>query len=210
MPLVQITEPALEPVSLEEAKNHLRVDADLTSDDALIVMLIGAARRYAEMYCNRSFITRKWRLVLDSFPGAVAMGVPFGITYSLPGNVIQLERGPVQSVDSIIYTAMDRSFNAMSPSDWVTDTSGGLARVMPRFGAIWPIPLPEIGAIQVNYTAGYGANASDVPAGIRHWILLRVNTLYENREEVAILPRGKADPLPFIDSLLDPYRVVLA
>ena len=54
---------------------------------------------------------------------------------------------------------------------------------------------------------GYGDNATDVPAGLRHWLLMRVGTLYENREEVAILGRGKVEALPFIDGLLDPYRL---
>lgn len=211
MPLVQTVPPAIEPVTLAEAKNHLRVDSDITQDDVLIAMLIGAARRYAEVYCGRSFITQQWRLVLDSFPGPSLYGVPFGVPFSLPGHAILLERGPVQSVNSIVYTAMDGYGEAlMSNDDWVADLSGGLARITPRFGKIWPIPLPQIGAVKVAYTAGYGSSPSDVPEGIRHWILLRLNTLYENREEVAILPRGKVDPLPFIDGLLDPYRVVLA
>lgn len=210
MPLVQTSAPATEPVTLAEAKNHLRVDADLTQDDALITLLIGAARRYAEMYCNRSFITQQWRLVLDSFPGPSMYGVPFGVTYSLPGHAVLLERGNVQSVDSVVYTAMDGTEATMPATDWVADLSGGLARLTPKFGKIWPIPLPQIGAVKVNYTAGYGSSATDVPEGIRQWILLRLNTLYENREEVAILQRGKVDPLPFVDGLLDPYRVVVA
>jgi hypothetical protein len=74
---------------------------------------------------------------------------------------------------------------------------------------VWPIPLPQIGAVQINYTAGYGTTAASVPEGIRHWMLMRISTLYENREEVAILGRGKVDPLPFVDGLLDPYRVPL-
>jgi hypothetical protein len=48
-----------------------------------------------------------------------------------------------------------------------------------------------------------------VPEGLRNWILLRTGSLYENREEVAILNRGKVEELPFVDGLLDPYRVSL-
>lgn len=206
MPLLQTQAPSTEPVTLAEAKNHLRVDYD--DDDLLIAMLIGAARRYAETYTARSFITQKWRLVLDSFPGPSLIGVPYGVPYSLPAHAILLERGIVQSIDSITYTAMDGTTQTMPSANYVADLSGALARITPVFGQIWPIPLPQIGSVRVDYTAGYGV-ASEVPEGIKQWILMRINTLYENREEVAILSRGKVDPLPFVDCLLDPYRVVL-
>ena len=210
MPLIQTTAPGTEPVTLAEAKLHLRVDADLTADDTLITLLIGAARRYAEMYCNRSLITQRWRLVIDSFPGPSMIGVPFGIPYTLPGHAILLERGRVQSVDGITYTAMDGNEATIPITDWVAETASPIARVTPRFGKIWPIPLPQIGAVKVDFTAGYGDTSAAIPEGIKHWILLRTGTLYENREEVAVINKGKVEPLPFIDGLLDPYRVVMA
>jgi len=209
MPLQQLVAPSVEPVTLAEAKNHLRVDADLTADDALITMLIAAARAYAETYTGRSFITQQWRLVLDSFPGPSLLGVPFGVPYTLPGHAILLERAPVASVDGITYLAMEGSTQTLAPSQYVADLTGPIPRITPIFGAIWPIPLPQIGAVRVDFTAGFGATPADVPEGICQWILMRVSTLYGNREEVAILGRGKVDPLPYVDSLLDPYRIVM-
>jgi hypothetical protein len=38
---------------------------------------------------------------------------------------------------------------------------------------------------------------------------LRVGSLYGHREEVAMLSRGRIDPLSFVDGLLDGYRVSL-
>ena len=82
------------------------------------------------------------------------------------------------------------------------------ARIMPVFGQVWPPSLPQIGAVSVTFDAGYGA-ASEVPEGIKSWIKLRVGSLYTHREEMAVLSRGRIDPLPFVAGLLDPYRVVL-
>jgi hypothetical protein len=76
------------------------------------------------------------------------------------------------------------------------------------FGQIWPIALPQIGAVSVIFDAGYG-DASAVPEGIKTWIKLRLGSLYVHREEVASMTRGRIDPLPFIDGLLDPYKVPL-
>lgn len=67
--------------------------------------------------------------------------------------------------------------------------------------------LTDLSGNAVTFTDdGSGRNfIGVVPDGIRSWMLLRVGSLYENREEVAILNRGKVELLPFVDGLLDPY-----
>ena len=214
---IQTSGPALEPISRAEAKNFLRVDSDLTADDLLIDLLISSARMEAESLTGRSFISQTYKVVLDSFPNWCEMAVSYNAPYNLPANAIQIERGPVISVDSIAYTAMDRSTQTMPATDYTItglsalgDLRPPLARITPVFGKIWPIPLPQIGAVTVNYTAGYGATAASVPAGIKSWILMRIKSRYDMRGEVAIAGRGKIEPLPWVDHLLDPYRAVLA
>lgn len=215
MPLVQVTAPSVEPVSLEDARAFLKLDSDQTEDDALIGVLISAARQYAETVCDCAFVSRDWRLTLDAFPGPSLMGVPYGVAYTLPGHAIYLEKcpnpatGPVAvSVASITYTAMDRSTQTMPAENYKVDLSGPIPRITPIFGQIWPIQLPEIGSVQVTYTAGYGATAAAVPAGIKHWMLMRIKSLYDNRGEIAQVERGRLEPLPWVDCLLDPYKVV--
>lgn len=202
-----VTPPTAEPVALADAKAHLRVDAAVTEDDALITLMIAAVRQYAEQLTACSLLTQQWRLVLDAFPGPSLMGVPAGVPFSLPGHAILLEKGPVQSIDAIIYTAMDGNDQTLAPQTYVADLSGTLVRITPRFGQIWPITLPQIGSVQVFFTAGYGS-AADVPAGLVQWIKLRLGTLYDNREDVVTGKNVKVDPLPFVDRLLDPYRIV--
>jgi len=205
MPLQLVTPPAAEPVSLAEAKLHLRVD--FPDEDALIASLIAAARQAAETITGRQLVTARWKLVLDSFPGPSLMGVPAGLSFSLPGHAILLPKCPVQSVAAIEYLDMASVVQIMPPAEYTVDAACEPARVTPVFGRIWPIALPQIGAVTVTFDAGYGTAAS-VPEGIKSWIKLRVGSLYAHREEVAVLSRGKIEPLPFIDGLLDPYKVV--
>ena len=204
MPLQLVTPPAEEPVSLIDAKLHLRVDFD--EDDTLIASLISAARQAAETLTGRQFTTARWKMVLDSFPGPSLMGVPAGQSFSLPGHAILLFKTPVQSVVSINYLDMGSALQVMPASTYTVDAACEPARVTPVFGQIWPICLPQIGAVSVIFDAGYGT-AAEVPQGIKSWIKLRVGSLYAHREEVAVLSRGRVEALPFIDGLLDPYKV---
>jgi uncharacterized phiE125 gp8 family phage protein len=206
MPLQLINPPAEEPVSLAEAKLHVRVD--ITDDDALISALITAARQAAESLTGRQIVTARWKLVLDSFPGPSLMGVPVGQSFSLPGHAILLPKCPVQSVVAIQYLDMASTLQTMPPTDYVVDAACEPARITPVFGKIWPISLPQIGAVWVIFDAGYGPAAS-APEGLKSWIKLRVDSLYSHRGETAVI-KGKLERLPFIDGLLDPYRVVLA
>ncbi len=204
MSIQLVTPPAEEPVTLIEAKLHLRVDFD--DDDTLIASLITTARQAAETLTGRQLITARWKQVLDCFPGPSLMGVPAGQAFTLPGHAILLAKAPVQSVISINYLDMGSVSQTMPVSNYTVDSACEPARITPVFGQIWPICLPQIGAVSVTFDAGY-ETAAQVPEGIKSWIKLRVGSLYAHREEVAALSRGRIDSLPFIDGLLDPYKV---
>jgi uncharacterized phiE125 gp8 family phage protein len=192
---------------LAEAKLHLRVD--FSDEDTLIAALISAARQAAETITGRQIVTARWKLVLDAFPGPSLMGVPAGRPFTLPGHAILIPKAPVQSIVSIDYLDMGSVQRTMPSANYVADLACEPARITPVFGQIWPITLPQIGAVSVTFDAGWG-NAASVPEGIKRWILLRVGSLYQNREEVAAMARGTIQSLPFIDGLLDPYRMVMA
>jgi uncharacterized phiE125 gp8 family phage protein len=185
--LVQTSPPAIEPVTLAEARLFCRVDG--TGEDALLSSLIAAARQDAETQLQRSLITQGWRLVLDAFPAGA----------------IELERGTVLSVTSITYADMSGATQTMAPADYATDLSGCPGRITPAYGKTWPAALPQIAAVNMDYTAGFGAAAADVPEGIKRWIKMRVATIYAHREEVGATG---STPHFFVAGLLDPWRVV--
>jgi uncharacterized phiE125 gp8 family phage protein len=205
--------PALEPISCADVHAHRRLDADDTSQDTLIDLMISKAREFAEHYTGRLFVTQKWRATLDAFPGVIVPPTPFAAVAAWlptpqPSPEIPLGRGPLLSVDAVSYVDTNGVAQTLvANTDYLVDPSGIEPRIAPAYGAAWPATRAQIAAATIDCTFGYGPNASDVPAGIRHWLLVRVGTMFENREEVAILNRGKVEALPFIDGLLDPYKV---
>ncbi len=221
MPSVLVTAPIEEPVSLAEAKLHLRVD--YSNDDLLIAALITAARQHAENDTRRALVTQTWRQVLDQFP---APGVNIGSANwygpqwgNSPGPLttlradgrtgfeIYLDHSPVVSVDSLQYIDQDGVTQTLASSAYKLDSVTAPARLVPAYGTTWPSTRNEINAVSVTYTCGFGAAAA-VPETIKRWMLLRIGALYENREEVATGRGITLTPMPFVDSLLTPYRVL--
>jgi hypothetical protein len=195
-------------VTLAQVKQHRRLDSDDTSQDSTISILITAARRYAEAYTGQSLITQKWRATMDRFPGVMLPATPFAAVAAWlptpqPSNEIQLLHGPIQTVDLITYLDTNAVSQTLAGSKWKLDASGIFPRIAPTYGNAWPDTLEQIGSVTVDFTAGYGLTADLVPVEIVHWMLVRIGTLFENREEVAILSRGKIEPLPWVDGLLD-------
>lgn len=188
--LTQLSPPAAEPLTLADAKLHLRVDADITEDDGLIAALIVTARQQAEHRTGRALVTQQWRLGLDRFAD----------------DSLELPLPKLQSVQSVTYLDADGVRQTLAGAEYDVVTDELVGRLLPAFGKTWPDCRIRTGSVQVSYTCGYGA-ASDVPQSIKAWMLLAIGAWYENREAltsgkpVAELPRS------FWDGLLDPFYV---
>lgn len=200
MPLELVTPPATEPVTLSDAKLHLKVDT--TDDDALITSLITAARARAEWHTGRAFITQSWTLWLDAWPGASADdNLPPALS-ATPPVPIAIPLPPLQSVGSITTYAMDDSTSVMSTSQYQVDTASNPARVALKIGVTPPVNLRAMNAIAIAFTAGYGSAASDVPDAIKRAILMIVADLYANRGDAAVETSAAAL------ATLAPYRIL--
>lgn len=170
MILKRTSAPAVEPVSLAEAKEHLRVD--ISDDDDLIEGYITAAREYMEGATRRAFITQTWRLSLDAWPQS---------------DEIQIPKPPLQSICSIVYYDADGISTTWDAANYIVDTDSEPGRVALAYGQFWPgVTLRPINAIQITYTAGYGDAASDVPQWVKQAIKLLIGHWYENRETVIV------------------------
>jgi Phage gp6-like head-tail connector protein len=200
-----VSGPAAEPVSLQDAKLHLRVE--VTDDDALISRLIKAARQQAETRLNRALVNQTWELVLDSWPLASPLnwGRPFGVIQSLnmpaiPASEIRITNPDLASVTSISYLDPAGTTQVLDPATYVV-LAGTPGRIFPATGRTWPAVRTLPGAITVRYVAGWGPDATTVPECVQTWILMHVGAWYESREA---LSAGGLTPLPGLDGLLAP------
>lgn len=177
------TPPTSEPLTLEEAKLHLRVTDD--SEDDAINRLIVVARIEAETYTNRQLMPATWDLYLDRWPGGL--------------EPIELSRCPVTAVSSITYTDGSGDTQTWDSANYIQDLFSEPARITLAYNAVWPEARYVSKSIRVRYTAGY-ASAAAVPASIKHAMLLILSTLYKEREDGEALKQRSRD-------LLDQYRL---
>lgn len=191
MALILVTGPTAEPVTLAEAKLHLRVDID--DDDDLIEALVAAAREYVERLCRPqlALISQTWKLVLDA----------------TPGDTITLRPYPLQSVSSIKTTSDAGVEATYSASGYQVDTVSEPGRLRLKSGYSWPsTTLQALNGFEVTFVAGFGDDPSDVPQQIRQAVLLLIGHWYENRE-VQIVTGAVPASLAFtVMALLAPWR----
>lgn len=190
---VVVTAPTVEPVGVDEVRDHARIS--IHDDDPLIALHIKAAREYVTESIQRALINTTYRLRMDSWCDK---------RYA-DGEVIRLPMGPVSSVSSVQYVDPAGTTTTLSASGYVVDTDSRIARLYPGYCLVWPPIRVQRQAVTVTYVAGYGATSASVPECIRRAICLLASHWYENREPVSI--GNIVNPIPYqIESLLSLER----
>jgi uncharacterized phiE125 gp8 family phage protein len=166
-----VTPPESEPLTIAEAKHHLRIADGVNHDDHYVGSLIIAAREYVESYTNRQLLTATWDLTLDRFPHGVGP--------------IYLPRAPLQSVVSVTYRDAAGVETVMEAANYEVNNAVEPGRIgLPWASGHWPIWSGSAASVVVvRFVAGYGS-AGDVPKTLRQAMLLLVGHWFINREEV--------------------------
>lgn len=168
MALELITPPAVEPVTLTEAKKQCRVELDFIDEDDFISSLITSAREYCEGFSNRAYLTQTWGLWLDNLPVGACIRIP------LP---------PLQSVTSIKYYDTANVEAIMAVADYFVDDKSEPGRVSLAYGKSWPsTTLRPVNGIFIEFVAGYGNAPTAVPKKVKQAMLLLIGYWYEHRE----------------------------
>jgi uncharacterized phiE125 gp8 family phage protein len=172
---IVITAPTTEPVSTEEARQHLRIDQldDPTQDalqEAELGRMISAARFYLEQSTGRTFHEQTLEWVMDRWP----------VDY------VDLPRAtPLLAVSSLKWKDTAGTETTVDPSFYIADTDSTPGRLVRAYGVSWPsTTLFPSNPIRIRYRAGI-ATASpvvDVGAEIKMPMLLMLAGMWENRE----------------------------
>ena len=181
MDVVDITLPAIEPVSLSRAKLFLRVEHD--AEDELIMDMIRSARMRVETYVGASLIERQKRLTLDKL-----------------GGEIKINHHPVQNVQAVRFVWLDGQEQTLSPQQYSVNLRRNPARLSIEREVLRLFTRDVPCHLEIDIIAGYGASDTDVPTPLVQAILILLAQAYE-RDNLS------SNELPMmVQALLMPYR----
>lgn len=153
------------PVTLEEAKDHLRVTD--SNSDADITRKLRSATDYCQRAIsgNKQFMGATFDLIMEAFPFSDAP--------------IELPMPPLKSVTSVGFINSTGGSTTMPSTDFITTTPTDYpGRITPAFNATWPSPRQQANAVTIRFVAGYDT-AEDVPDSVKQAVLLKLEQFYD-------------------------------
>lgn len=194
------TGPAAEPLTAEEVKTFLRISSSSTDHDALIELLITAAREWAESGTGRLCLSQTIKQYWDTWP------TQYGPNHQALGWCLGL--APVSSVTSIQYLDEDGATQTWATTNYTADTKSKPARIVPTDDVTYPDLDDAPNAVIVTYVAGH-ATPADVPAKVKGAMLQKIAFWYENPEDIPTGGVGNGYKIRSADALIFPERLHL-
>ena len=173
-----ISGPEAPAVSLADLKQHVEA-REFTDDDALLTVYGAAATGLFDAagqgYLGRALITQRWQLTLPMFPacGCIVLPVPV-----------------VQQVHTVTYYDGDNAEQSLATEAYSLIINGEFAEMRLVDGTSWPATYKRPDAVAVQYDAGYGDAASDIPEALRVAISITAAGFYEDRASADEIPKG--------------------
>lgn len=136
------TQPLTEPITLDEVKAHLRITS--SSDDAMILRNITAAREYAEKITRRSLVYKGYVCHFDRFPA--------------PGQPMRLPAPPLVTLTSISYLDTALDLQVWDSDEYFVASHQEPALVVPKPGNVFPVAANVPDSVEVHLLSGYSAD----------------------------------------------------
>jgi len=200
------TQPATEPLTEAEIRAYIR--AEDVADQAIILMMGKAARKFCEEFTNRGLITQTLNLFLDAnrdVDSPLWEGMRTGPFLNYYKNYITLPGGPVRSVASVETFDDADVATTMDAAKYYVDTARVPSRITLRIGETFPTGMRVANSIKVVYDVGYD-DASAVPEPLRLGMLMHIAYMYDQRGDMKDYQQTLALP-PMIQKLYAPYVI---
>lgn len=182
MNLTNTTTLITDPVTLDEAKQHLRITH--SDEDAYIASLLIAAYQVAQDFCQCIIPLQTFEGKIDRFPCE-----------------IRLPRDPVVSVESIKYFDTSGVETTLDPSAYHLSKSPLKSTIKPAYNTSWPDTQSGFDKVTIAFTAGYAEPPENMKAAIK----LIIGELYMNREQSIVGTIVARVPLS-AEYLLSPFK----
>jgi uncharacterized phiE125 gp8 family phage protein len=191
MQITKLTNPTTLPISLDDVKDHLRIERDEIDYNDDLTELIYTARDYIQSETHLTLITTQYRCVWDCWPA----------------EVVKLPAWPIQSVDAVKYKDTDGAEQTLSSALYRTKLIEDPGTIQPAISTDWPsLQSDAVEAVTVDLTAGYGDAADDIPHMVRHLLKLTIAHWFRHREAIGLSTSNSPMKLAF-ESLRDEVRV---
>lgn len=156
------TAPTFEPVTLELAKEQLRISSE--DQDRVLEAYLKAARQWVETYTGRALATQTWQMSLDHIPTQLPLSMA----------------APLQSVTFLKYYDENNAQQTWSSSNYITSAFHEPAVLEVLTTVSRPSIYQRSDAVQVEYVCGYASGAC--PDGLALAVMALAGHFYENRE----------------------------
>lgn len=181
-----VTPATFSPVSLDEAKAHVRrLDSD---EDDLIAAQLAAAVDHVERLTSQVLADRVMEIAWPDFP-------------CFP-ELLSIPREPVTEIVSLTYADSDGADVIMPPADYRW-TEAAADVVLPAFRQPWPSASGEAGSVRLRFRTGYGEGLA--PPALLAAVRLMLGHLISNREQVVTGTIATEMPLG-VERLCAPFR----
>ena len=154
--------PAVEPVSLADAKDWLKIDGP--DEDKIISALITSARLAVEAATGLMLITQTWRLSLDAWPQS---------------GTLLLTHAPLQDVESFWFPDQNGNLQIVPLTNLNINAGGREPKLTLRGNVL--LPLQNQSAMALDLRFGYGDTADKIPEPLKLVIKMLVALWHENR-----------------------------
>lgn len=192
----RIISPAtVEPITLAEARSHLRIEPYGSPlehpDDTYISTLITVAREFCEQYLERALAVQTIEEAFDDFP---SQAIPLPLT-------------PTVSITSVTYVDTSDVEQTLSATVYSLDDYSEPNWLVLRANQRWALSNGSANNVKVRMVVGY--EPTNVPTPIKAAMLLIIGNFYENRQQDVLgNTRISFNSLPLgVYNLLQPYRL---